>query len=310
MKKILLMGIVLLPMLGFAQMVIFSDDFESYNSGDALAAESDVWTTWSGTGEGGSEDALISDDQAFSGNNSVHVEGTTTDLVLPFPSDYTSGIYGLSMKVYVENGHGAYFNLQQSSTPGVGYMLEVYFDSSGTGYLNAGGTSAANFTYTPGSWTDFNIIVDLSNDSAEVSIDTVSIYKWKWSLGSDGLGAETMWGGIDIYAFAPPGQTADYYIDDVVLTEIFSTGFTSNELNASLELAPNPSNGSFAIRGFNIPTGEYKISVVDMLGRVINSETLEVSGSFDKTYSLITKGVYFITLTNGSFTETKRITIN
>ncbi len=56
-------------------------------------------------------------------------------------------------------------------------MFEIYFDASGTGTINAGGTSSATFTYTPDSWTDFGIIVDLTNDSAEVSINSQSIYK-------------------------------------------------------------------------------------------------------------------------------------
>jgi hypothetical protein len=309
MKKLLLTAMVLLPMLSFAQMVVISDDFESYNVGDALAATSDVWVTWSG--QVASEDALISDDQAFSGNNSVHIEGSTTDLVLPFPSDYTSGIYSMSLKIFVVGGNGAYFNYQQSSTPGVEWMFEIYFDAAGTGTINAGGLSAATFTYTPDSWTDFDIIVDLDNDSAGVSIDSNSAYQWQWSQTATGGGTDApMWGGMNIYAAAPAGQTPDFYIDDVVLVQIFATGFTPNEASAILEIAPNPSNGSFAIRGINIPAGEYRMDVVDMLGKIVSTETMEVSGSFDKTYDLdVANGVYFVTLTNGSYSETKKITI-
>ena len=46
MRKILLLAIAGLPFMAQAQTTIFSDNFESYNSGDLVAANSDVWTTW------------------------------------------------------------------------------------------------------------------------------------------------------------------------------------------------------------------------------------------------------------------------
>jgi hypothetical protein len=96
---------------------ILSDDFESYTAGQPLAANSALWTTWSGGVA--AEDADVSDAQSSSGSNSVYIVGNTgpTDLVLPFPSDYTSGNYEFSLNMYVVSGKGAYFNVQQSSVP-------------------------------------------------------------------------------------------------------------------------------------------------------------------------------------------------
>jgi hypothetical protein len=217
----------------------------------------------------------------------------------------------MSLKIYVVGGNGAYFNYQQSSTPGIEWMFEIYFDAAGTGTINAGGLSAATFTYTPDSWTDFNIIVDLDNDSAEVSIDANSVYKWQWSQTATGGGTDApMWGGMDIFASAPAGQTADFYIDDVVLSQIFGTGVLSNEANASLDFTPNPSNGNFTLRGINIPAGEYRMDVVDVTGKVISSETLQVAGTLNKAYHLnITKGVYFVTLNSETYSQTKKVII-
>ncbi len=135
----------------------------------------------------------------------------------------------------------------------VEWMFEIFFDAAGTGTINAGGLSAATFTYTPDSWTDFNIIVDLDNDSAEVAIDANSVYKWQWSQTATGGGTDApMWGGMDIFASASAGQTPDFYIDHVVLSQIFGTGVLSNEANASLDFTPNPSNGNFTLKGINI----------------------------------------------------------
>src|SRR6185436_12819939 len=97
---ILLSAIAFLPFLVTGQ-TIFSDDFESYTPGDLVAATSPVWTTRSGGVTG--EDAPVSDDQAASGSNSVYIIGNVgpTDLVLPFPSDYTTGVYELSLKLFI-----------------------------------------------------------------------------------------------------------------------------------------------------------------------------------------------------------------
>src|ERR1044071_2569976 len=101
-----------------AQTIIFADDFESYTAGELLAANSDLWTTWSGGTV--AEDAPVSNDHASSGSNSVHVVGNygPVDLFLPFPQTYNSGAYELSLKMYITAGNGAYFNIHQKTTPG------------------------------------------------------------------------------------------------------------------------------------------------------------------------------------------------
>ena len=55
----------------------FSDDFESYTSGDYICQESDVWTTWSGT-EGGSEDIQVTLSDTPETSNTIHLEGTAS----------------------------------------------------------------------------------------------------------------------------------------------------------------------------------------------------------------------------------------
>jgi len=56
------------------------DNMDSYVAGQYLALQSDDWTTWSGT-PGGADDGYVVDELAFSGSNSLKVEGSTTDLV-------------------------------------------------------------------------------------------------------------------------------------------------------------------------------------------------------------------------------------
>ncbi|NQV17444.1 MAG: hypothetical protein HQ534_02750, partial [Armatimonadetes bacterium] len=91
---------------------IYGDDFESYTVGEYLAVQSDDWTTWTNN-PGSAEDALISDDYALSGTNSVKVDGTT-DLVL-IMDNYTSGAYSIALNMYIPTGYCGYYNLQKTN---------------------------------------------------------------------------------------------------------------------------------------------------------------------------------------------------
>ncbi len=52
------------------------------------------------------------------------------------------------------------------------------------------------------------------------------------------------------------------------------------------------------------------MDVVDVTGKVINRQTLQVSGILDKAYNLnITKGVYFVTFNSETYSQTKKIII-
>lgn len=212
-----------------AQTTIIFDDFESYTAGNLLAANSDLWTTWSGGVDG--EDAPVSNAYAYSGSNSVRIQGTVgpTDLILPFPSDYTSGAFEFSFKMYIVGGNGGYFNIQQSSTPGAGWMFEAYFDSNGGGYIYAAGNTPV-ISYNPDSWNDLKLAVDLTSDYAEFYMNDVFVYSWQWSLGSSGYPTVAQIGGVDFFAYTPDGSNCDYYIDDVQLLQSVTPTITVDEL--------------------------------------------------------------------------------
>ncbi|HYV93460.1 MAG TPA: hypothetical protein VE978_16930, partial [Chitinophagales bacterium] len=224
MRTILLFLLAQLPVIASAQQAIIAEDFESYSAGDLLADTSPLWTTWSGGII--SEDAYISNAYAISGSNSLNVVGYfgPTDLILPFPQDYTSGVYEFSLKMYITSGNGGYFNIQASSTPGVDWMFEVYFDSTGGGYINAGGSMAATFTYAPDTWMSLNVNVNLDNDLGEFFINSHSIHSWQWSTGALGTSSINQVGGVDIYSYSADSSDANMFIDNVLLTKNTTTG--------------------------------------------------------------------------------------
>jgi hypothetical protein len=300
MKKTLLILCVLLPAILQAKVTVFFDDFESYSTGSGVAAQSPVWTTWSGGTS--AEDAAVVDDEAYSGNQSIYVVGNTgpTDLVLPFPSDYSSGIYEFSLWMYVVSGKGAYYNLQQSAVPGVDWMFELYLDNAGGGEIAAGGAGAANVNYPVETWFETKTIVNLNDDVAEFFLDGQSIHTWTWSDGAAGNGAANEFGGVDIFAYALNAQDAEYYIDDVLLINATPTGIANANLTKAMFISPNPSGGEVTLHVNGLASSTYTLQWFDVLGNEIHQEIFQASGNLNKPMNYgFASGVYFLSLSDG-----------
>jgi hypothetical protein len=200
-----------------AQTVIYEDDFESYTVGGYLAEQSDWWDTWSNA-PGTTEDAFIVNEQANSPTKSVKVDGVS-DLLLPM-GNKVSGEYQVDFSYYVPSGFAAYFNFQRYESPGVEWVLEVYFEDDGSGVVHAGGENAATFTYTLNQWVPIQTIINLDTDWAELRINNVLIHEWQWSLTTAGVPSIVQLGGMNIFAGAQTGQTPQFYFDDFAFIEL------------------------------------------------------------------------------------------
>ncbi|MBK5284415.1 MAG: T9SS type A sorting domain-containing protein [Bacteroidia bacterium] len=309
MKKYLLILVFILPIFVNAQTIVLSDNFDSYTAGNPLAANSPLWITWTGSP---SEDANVSSTQSNSPANSVYIIGNNgpTDLVLPFPSNYTSGIYELTMKIFVVTGNGAYFNLQGSMTPGVNWMLEVYFNSAGGGTINAGGTGTALFSYNPNTWNDIKVNVSLTNDVAQFFINSNLIYSWAWSLASNGLGAPIMWGGLNLYAAASAPGNAEYYIDDIVLTDVTPTGIDENSPFTGIQIFPNPACDYLSWRLSPSYINYSTATLTNALGQTIFTKDLILPGvKYHFNMNQVEGGIYFLNVQNGNLFKSEKIIV-
>ncbi len=109
MKKHLLFLLAMLVSGGlFSQIVLLSENMDSYATNSFLAVNNPTWfTTWSGA-PGSSEDALILANFAHSGTKSASVDmtGGATDLLLKL-GNKTSGSYEVKWCRYVETGKSA-----------------------------------------------------------------------------------------------------------------------------------------------------------------------------------------------------------
>lgn len=188
------------------------EDFEDYNVGDYIAVVNpEWWQTWSNN-PGSAEDGLIVDDYAFSGTNSLRVDGTN-DLIYKL-GDKTAGAFDVNWKYYIPDGFAGYYNFQHFQAPGVEWAIEVFFNADGTGEFSADG-SVINFTFDHDAWINIEHKIDLDNDVAEAYYDGVLIHTWTWNTQASGGAGTNQLGGVNFYAGAQGSDVPTYYVDDV-----------------------------------------------------------------------------------------------
>lgn len=220
-----------------AQTVIFSDNFDSYSSGDRLVQTSTAaWTTWSNA-PGSAEDAVISNAQSSSAPNSLYITGSN-DIIYPF-ANQTSGHYVLDFDYYVpSSGNGAYFNVQHYYAPGTQWAFECYFNNNGTGYLSVGGTTY-NFTYPSNAWFPVETDIDLDNNTASMTINDVLVAEWPFSYQQSNVNGINQLGSVNFYAGAPNDAAGTYYVDNFTFTEMSAAAAPSIQVTPSEDIVIN-----------------------------------------------------------------------
>ncbi len=218
----------------------YVDGFESFASGNYVALTSPYWTTWSNL-PGGTEDAVIVTTPTHAGTKAVKIDGVN-DLVLPL-GDKTSGKYIVSFYMYVPSGYYGYYNLLHLfNGTSSEWGAEVFFNTGGAGYGNAGGSNSFTFTYSYNTWIFVKNVIDLDNNLAQIWMNGNLLKQWQWSLGALGTSNLKQLGGLDMYAWNVNG-TPLYYFDDISYYEIAQVDMTV--------LLQGPYNGSAMVPYLN-----------------------------------------------------------
>jgi len=299
-KQILSFLWVAITSVTFGQNI--SDSFDTYSAGSLLASQSNgLWTTWSNS-PGGAEDAIISDDYSVSGVNSAKLEGGGfVDVVLPL-GDQTSGTWNMSFMMLIPSGNGAYFNMLHSfNGSNSNWAFDVLFSESGSATLYKGGggsTNTVDFSFEHDKWLPVSFDINIDLGVINGSIDGEA-FQWDWTIGSSG--ASSVIGALNLYAWAPEGETGLYYVDDVSF-ELTNIGL--GELDGKVSLFPNPVSNQLTIdsKGFHGGTCE----IISVLGAQVYKKRLSSNQEFVDCSSW-TPGVYFLQITekSGSVQRTK-----
>jgi hypothetical protein len=216
-------------LIGNAFGQTFSDNFDSYASGDNLAAKSAVWETWSSP-NGGADDVKVTNTKAKSGSNSIYFQSTAAnggpaDVILPFGGARNNGQFELKMNMNVDAGKNAYFNFQEQTTVGKGYTIDVYFNDNKTLNINnqAAG-SLLSVSYPQGQWFEFQLKVDLNTNSWDLYIDGTKAGSFQNSTRA--------LASMDLF----PINGSSFYVDDVSYTY---TAYAPTSRNASVTYIGN-----------------------------------------------------------------------
>jgi len=210
-KFILLISLAVFAFTVSAQTILVEDNFDSYTVGETVSSQSTQgWFAWTGTA---SEEAYVSDEQSYSGTNSMKLI-PNNDMVLDL-GNKTSGIYQVEFRYFVATGSEGYFNIEHIFGSEWAFSCEF---AAGTMTLNNDEATAPTFTYTEDAWLYFDINIDLGNDLITLDLDGVELSSWTFSETEGGGAGTNQLGCINYYA--PTGNT--YYVDDFVYTEIES----------------------------------------------------------------------------------------
>jgi hypothetical protein len=289
----------------------FFDDFEAYTAGTALTVQNPTdWTTWSGT-PGTGEDPIVSDAQAYSGSNSVLVIQNNDFLKVLESAPITDGQWKLSFQMYIPTGQAGYFNTMSEAT--VEWAMQVYFDVGGTARLDAGGASAATFSYAYDTWQLVEVIVDLDNDMSQLILDGTVIYTWQYTLGTFGGPIALQLDANNFY-----GATAnDHWRADTTVI----TGIDNGEIGIPQEYAlyqnyPNPFNPTTTIKYDLKQTAKVSLKIYNILGQEVrtlvnfNQEAGYKSIVWDglNNYGArVASGVYIYRIEAGDFVQARKM---
>lgn len=291
MKKLLLLTTLITFVLGVsAQTAVFEDDFESYTAGSGIATQTDNWETWSG-GSGGSEDAIVSDDYAMSGSNSMLVEGTN-DMIYQLGGE-TSGVYKVEFNYFMESGYGGYYNFQH--TFGADWAFAVFFSDDGTGYLEVGGETY-DLDYPQDTWFKIENYVNLDEDEAMLYVDGVHVHTWEYGLleaENSTVDTPTL-DVVNFYAASEDPATPKYYVDDFNYLEgelVFGDGFESPYV-----VGTGVADQSDDWTTWSGGTGGAEDALVSDAFAHMGTQSMNVTGTNDMVYELggQTSGVFDI----------------
>jgi hypothetical protein len=197
-------------------------------NGYAALTLGESWDTWTGA-PGGAEDAMISNEEASSGLNSIYFNNTSTDLIHRF-NDINEGRYELSFDMMVDDGFDGYYNLMHVfDNVGANYewACDVYLYADGTGLTNGAGVDVT-FNHNAGEWNRIEYVIDLDNDRALFYLNGMFVSDWDWSLTNQGVAGLSQLAVIDFYPAGDGTLDPSYYVDNLNLQHLHA--LTANEI--------------------------------------------------------------------------------
>lgn len=294
MKKVYLLAFALISFSLNAQ--ILTDNFDSYATGDIIG-QAAHWALWPG-----GTSAQVSTAQAASGSQSMLIRNNTTDDVLLFLGDRTSGVYTIQWDLYMPTGATGFYNFQELENVGAtgnfaGQAFIGATASGGVAGLITFDFSNAQVPYVSDTWFTVTHVIDLDNSTNTMYIDGTQVMSDIY--GSSSITLSTKLGSIDFFSI---DANTEMYVDNVVFSQGNTMG-TEDFSAQNFSIYPNPINDVLNIRSAEVVDA---ITVYNLLGEtIIQTQPGTMSPSID-TRSL-SSGVYLVKVEIGGSAKTIKV---
>ena len=100
-----------------------------------------------------------------------------------------------------------------------------------------------------------------------------------------------------------------FYIDDLNLVDELSTIGLENLNSSVLTVVPNPSNGSFSVDLSGVMLSKAKLTLMDMTGTIVFSESIASDASIQNIESRLGTGMYILKITGSQQEWIEKIVI-
>lgn len=300
MKHFLLLASLAICFSSFAQDVLYEEGFETFAVGDYVS-DSPVWITWT-TGQAGTNgDAQITDEQAHTGANSLHIYSTTAnggpmDVVMLAGLD--GGVYECSFWMYVPDGSSAYYNVQEDQAPGVGWAFEAVFAFSGDMQIVSDGATVGAGTFPLDTWFQVTHMVDMDSDNISVLIDGTEVGAFTF---------DSPFGGINFYGMGDGTTIGNYFVDDVTVTGESVSSITESLETIDFTFGPNPAQNFINIQG---QPAQAWVRIHALNGQLVHESFLTNLGKGEQLELNLENGIYFLEVNAGNQRSTQRLVIS
>ena len=102
------------------------------------------------------------------------------------------------------------------------------------------------------------------------------------------------------------------YVDNIRMQTVYPVGTGSTPFQKSIAVLPNPNNGNFSLRLYNLKNNHCNISILDASGRIIQNLVLQPeTDNFNQTFNLTTsgKGIYLLKVETEGSVLTKKVVV-
>lgn len=269
----------------------YSENFENYPNNSGFSTSSPVWRISKGDSDT-YQDAQLQQISRISSGQFLHIF-QTTDIALDLDHLQVPVLW-VGMKIYVPEGKSAHFVLSDLA----GMQLDVFLHR-GSGEVLQNGALKSIFTYPEDQWVSYEVAIHAKNNRIFMKKDQESLFNERWEFHDQLVHLESLVFKRDHQALSRSGANYDYFLDDISIRTVKSTGVEDYVMDTGqgVQFLPNPVQDQMVLKGISPESGPGIFYLHNSLGQEVQSWTVRTNQQeFPMDFRAFPDGVYFGTL--------------